>query len=587
MNKIIKIISIILVGTLLLCACSKNSNNEQSDTTSTLTVDDIIDESDMFSKRDLDYSYEDRNPVSITLKDGKSSSDSENVTITDDTITITSEGVYILTGSLTDGQVIIDTDDSDKVQLVLDSVKINCDDSASIYAKSADKLFITSITDDNELTNKSDYVQIDDNNINAVVYSKCDLTLNGSGKLNVTAKYGHAVSSKDDLKITSGEYTITSSEKHSLDANDSIRITDCTLNLTAKEDAIHADNDEKEEKGFVFIKDGTITINADDDAIHSSSALKINDGTINIEKSYEGLEGRLIDISGGDITITSSDDGMNASSGSGSDMQFGGQDNNFNPNSDDTKDSTIESTEDTIDNTDDKDTKGGFGGQGGFGSSDTNCSLNITGGKIYVNAEGDGLDSNGTMTISGGEITVFGASNDGDSAIDYETSAEISGGTLIAVGMSGMAESFEDTSSQCSILYDTSSQGNSGTEIKLTDSDGNTILSTTAVKKFDCVIFSSPDITSSGKYNVVIGSNTEEIKMSGTTYSNGKSGGIMSGKGGIFNKDSNDKKEMPSGEQPSGEQPSGEMPSGDKPDGEKPDDMPNDFSPNDSATTSA
>jgi hypothetical protein len=586
MKRAVKFISAVIILVLVLCSCSKSATtqsttSEETDTT-TLKVSDIIDEDDMFSKRDLNPSYDESEAVKIKLKDNKSSCDSDSVTINDNTITITDEGVYIVSGTLTNGQIQIDTDKENKVQLVLDGVDINCDTSASIYVVSADKVFVTLADDSkNILANKNDFVAIDDNNINAVLYAKDDLTINGSGSLTVNANYGHGISCKDDLVVTGGKINVTSA-KHCLDANDSVRVTTASLTLKATKDAIHCDNDDDETKGFVYIKDGTFNINCDDDGIHSSSALKIAGGSINISNSYEGIEGKMIELAGGTIDIISSDDGLNASSGSNSganenasgdfqkpdDSNADGDSQSQPEKPDDTKfsNSQADDTQQSQPN-DKKDFGNGQmgGGDGGALDSDSSCYLEICGATLTVNAEGDGLDSNGSLIMSSGNVVVYGPANDGNGALDYGTTATITGGTIIAIGQSGMAQNFGDTSSQGSILYNSSNNHQKDENISIADDNGNVLISATSVKKYNSVVFSSPDIKSDGKYTVTMGDETQQIEMSGVTYSNSQ--GMGNGNGDQGGKIGD---EMPSGEAPSGDMPSGEMPSGEKPSGEIP-----------------
>ncbi|MGN0457403.1 MAG: carbohydrate-binding domain-containing protein [Eubacterium sp.] len=495
------ICALVIIGltAVLLYGCSQEAseksentqNNNVQTATISLDINDIIDEREMFTDRDINFGYDDEQTYNITLRDNSSSTDSEDVTVKDNIITVEASGIYIVSGSLSNGQIIIDADTESKVQLVLDGVKINCDTSAPIYCKKASKLFITSINK-NSLSNKKDFVAIDENNINSVIYSKCDLTLNGSGTLDIDANYGHAVSSKKDLKVTGGIYNI-SSAKHCLDANNSIRVKDGSFDLSSVKDAMHANNDKDEKKGYIYIEGGSFEINAEDDGIHSSSAIKINDASININSSNEGIEGRIIEINEGKINIISNDDGFNAS---------------------------YSSTTSEVSQTIEQSEQSQFDKKGSMDLSSRDCSLTINGGTISINAGGDGIDSNGIIVITGGNITVFGAENDGNSAIDYETSATISGGNLIALGMSGMAEGFSDSSAQCSITYCTDKNYNKGDVVALYDSNNNEIISVTAEKSFNCIVASSPKITEKGKYTLKIGDTEEEIKMNGIAYSN-------------------------------------------------------------------
>lgn len=311
------------------CGNTAEDSTEAAATTSANADVAYLDSADMFTDRDKEVGYSESESTIITLADGNSSCSDSSVSINGDTITISAEGTYILSGSLSDGQVIVDAADA-KLQLVLNNAAISCDTSAALYVKDADKVFVTLAPDSaNTFTNTSDYVAIDDNNIDAVIFSKKDITLNGSGTLNIQASYGHGIVSKKDLAITGGTYNITAAN-HALSGKNSVRIADGTFALTAGKDGIHSENTDEMEKGFIYVSGGdfhidcesdgfdgdytvqfdggNIEIAAGDDGIHSDSDLIVTAINLHITKSYEGLEGETITIIGGEAHVTSSDD---------------------------------------------------------------------------------------------------------------------------------------------------------------------------------------------------------------------------------------------------------------------------------------
>lgn len=579
-----KLVAGLLGYALLACSISgcsfdsfsKTTTETSSESSSSATGITYLDADDMFTDRDKEVGYDEDTATAITLSDDASSCDSSSVTISNNTITITDEGTYLLTGSLSDGQVIVDADDK-KVQLVLDSVNINCDTSAALYVKAADKVFVTLASDsENSLSNTSDFVAIDDNNIDAVIFSKDDLTLNGSGTLTVTAKYGHGIVSKDDLVITSGTYQITAA-KHALSGKDSVRIADGVLTLDAGTDGIHSENTDDDAKGFIYIANGDISITADsdgfdaeetlqvdggnievaagDDGLHADGDLIITDGTINVTKSYEGLEGMTVTVEDGDISVVSSDDGINAagdgtseeSSQSGTPPEKpddsdstedrpeppNGFDKNDNSSADSNSDSNTNSKPADLPdgNAGPGDGNGGPGGgnggpgggnggpdgsNGGLGggmeeATDYNL-IQISGGKIYINASGDGIDSNGNLTVTGGEIYVDGPTSGGDGALDCSGTALISGGTVIAVGSSGMAENFDSSSAQGSMITTVSDSMITG-DITLTDSEGNTIVSYSPSKEYSSVAISCADLKEGETYTLVAGDTSTSVSL--------------------------------------------------------------------------
>ena len=456
--------------------------------------DAAIDITDMFTKRDLSGSYDESEAVKITLSGKTAACNSSNVQIEDGVVTIKAAGVYVLSGTLTDGTIVVDAGDDDKVQLVLDGVSITAADYAAIYAKNADKVFVTLAEGaENSLTVSGDYVQTDDNNVDAVIFAKCDLTLNGIGSLTVKDTTGHGIVSKDDLVVTGGTYTIDSQD-HCLNGKDSVRIADGTFSLSCDEDGIHAGNDDQQD-GYVYIEGGDINISVGDDAIHAEGLLIITGGDIDVSKSYEGVEGYKILVTGGNIDVISSDDGFNAAGGSSS-----GSDDN----------------------------KGGFGdgpGKGGVDmDADSDAYILITGGTININADGDGIDSNGGIGITGGSVYVLGPSDNGNGAMDYGICAAITGGEVVAVGGSGMAQGFGDESTQCSALVNFDEWVDAGETITLTDSDGKEVFSYKVDKKFNSVVISTSDMKQGDTYTLTVGDQSSSFTLDDITYSEGSGG---------------------------------------------------------------
>ena len=465
--------------------------------------DAAIDITDMFTKRDLAGNYDESEAVKITLSGKTAACNSSNVQIEDGVVTIKAAGVYVLSGTLTDGTIVVDAGDDDKVQLVLDGVSIMAADYAAIYAKNADKVFVTLAEGaGNSLTVSGDYVQTDDNNVDAVIFAKCDLTLNGTGSLTVKDNMGHGIVSKDDLVVTGGSYTLHTQD-HCLNGKDSVRIADGTFNLSCDEDGIHAGNDDQQD-GYVYIEGGDINISVGDDALHAEGLLIITGGDIDVSKSCEGVEGYKILVTGGDIDVVSSDDGFNAAGGSSG--------SGYNHD--------------------------GFGGGPGMGGvymdADSDAYILITGGTININADGDGIDSNGCIGITGGSVYVLGPSDNGNGAMDYGICAAITGGEIVAVGGSGMAQGFGDESTQCSALVNFDEWIDAGETITLTDSDGKEVFSYKVDKKFNSVVISTSDMKQGDNYTLTVGDQNSTFTLDDITYSEG-SGGMQRPGGNLDN----------------------------------------------------
>lgn len=364
----------------------------------------------------------------------------------------------------------------------------------------------------------------------------------------------------DDLVITSGTYVITAA-RHALSGKDSVRIADGVLTLDAGTDGIHSENADKDGKGFIYIADGTITIEADsdgidaeetlqidggsmtiaadDDGVHSDRDLIITDGTIDVTKSYEGLEGMTVTIEDGDISVVSSDDGLNAagdpadassdnsdksdSSNNKTRPDMNGDTPPQKPDGSNNNGGTPSQRPDDSNGTPPADGNMPSGGpqDGGFGGGmdeahDYNFIV-INGGTINVNADGDGIDSNGDLIVTGGTIYVSGPTNGGNGALDYAGNAAISGGTIVAVGASGMAQNFGSDSTQGCMLVTVSESTLTGT-LTLTDSDGNVIVSYSSEKAYNSVVISSPDIKKGATYTLATGDTTNTVTMSSLVY---------------------------------------------------------------------
>ena len=332
-------------------------------TTANVTSNGVIDATELFSDRDLTQTPDLSEAVYYSVADGED-------------IHITEAGVYVLTGTASNVTVYVEADSEAKIQLVLDGISIANDDFPCIYATSADKLFVTTVSE-STLSVTGAFTSDGDTNTDGVIFSRADVVLNGTGMLNINST-DNGVVSKDDLKVTGGTYNIIASSK-ALEANDSIRVADGVLNLNAGTDGLHAENDEDDTLGYIYICGGELTINAGDDGIHANSVVQIDDGLISIT-SAEGIEGTYIQINGGTIDIQASDDGINAAQKSSA----------YYP--------TIEINDGYVTVV--------------MGAGDT-----------------DGIDSNGNLIINGGTVDVTG-----QSTFDYDGSAQYNGGTIIVNG---------------------------------------------------------------------------------------------------------------------------------------------------------
>lgn len=553
--------------TLPLMACSTGSTLSATSTpsdASTAAAPSVstkyaqtIDVSNAFSDRDLDGSYDESKATRIALSDGGTTVTGDGATVSGNTVTITAAGTYLISGTLSEGQIKVEANEADKVQLVLSGATVTSANSAALHVAKADKVFLT-LADgsENTLATSGAYAAADDSAIDGAVFSRSDLTVNGGGSLAVSSAEGNGIVCKDDVVLASGTATVTAA-KHAIQANDSVRIAGGSYTLRAGTDGIHAKNDEDSKLGYIYVAGGslditaesdgfdanyvlrvdggTITVSAGDDGLHAESDLSVNGGDITVTKSNEGLEGARVTIAGGTQDVVASDDGVNASgdpddSDSSSDTDDDSSKNNA-PGSDRPgtsgggqmtggQEPPAQDQGDRGDSTPPQEGKGGMAA-----GADESAYLLITGGTLTVKADGDGLDSNGALEVSGGEVYVNGPTSDGDSAIDYGdgSTATITGGTVVALGSTGMAEGFGNSSTQGSMLI--SASGNAGDTVTLSDSSGKVLCSYVAQKGFACVLVSAPGVEQGKSYTLKVGSNSIDVTLDGITYSN-VSGGM-------------------------------------------------------------
>ena len=477
--------------------------------------------------------------------------DSSILNLNNKSVTITKEGTYTLSGKINNGNITVNT--TGDVKLILDSVSIKSNNSPAIIIEQANNTVIE--LKENTINTLKDSTTYDNTEYDGCLFSRDDLIIQGTGTLNITSNYLDAIVSNDDLKIVDGTYIINSNDD-GIRGKDSVNIQNGNFTINSQSDAIKSTNDAESGKGYInidngtftiesgqdalqaetkliinngtfdiktgggsssktsaiykdfyngtsydttstkalksndnlIINNGTITIDSQDDAIHSNNYVGIKNGTINItsgdngihadteiiidggniniKKSYEGIESNDITINGGEISITSNDDGINISSGN------------------------------------DSSSMGGRPGENPRHSSSFGI-LTINNGKIYVNADGDGLDANGSIIINNGKLYVDGPTNGGNGTLDYDRSFNINGGTVIAVGSSDMAQSPSTSSTQNSLMFYLSTSYNNK-EIILEDENGNEIISYTPKKIYSSIIISSKKICEGKTYTLKI-----------------------------------------------------------------------------------
>ena len=606
-----------------------------------------------YTDRARDASYDEASATRILLSGDAATVEGEGAAADGSTVTIAQAGTYVVSGQLDDGQIVVETPDDEKVQLVLAGASVHNETGPALYVKEADKCFVTLAEGtENTLSDGASYVlEEGEDEPNATLYSKADLCINGAGALVVDAAYQHGVNSKDDLVVTGGELSVTSVED-ALRGKDCVKIDGGTFVLNAGGDGIKSNNDEDATRGFVSVTGGTFQISAGDDgvqavtfvrlaggdwevdaaddavhsdvealiaggtfqiaagddAVHAETLLTVDDGTVNVTACYEGYEAEKVVVNGGETHIVASDDGINAATAdltadaaadagaaggadagadgsaaggatsgedagadagaagaaagaaSGEDAGAGDAAGNMGGRGDmvppDDAGAADVAGNMAVPSTDggggevpaDVPQGGGMMGggpaaespnesmlnggipetgvaEGGMGVSNSDCVIEINGGYTVVDAAGDGIDSNGSFSMTGGVLLVCGPTDGANGAFDYDLEATISGGTFVMVGSAGMAQNF--TSGTQAFAFNTVS-GQAGQNVAVADESGEVLASFTPQKAYGMVLVSSPEFEEGGTYNLVIGGTAVDANADGYADGGTVEGGTSS-----------------------------------------------------------
>lgn len=590
--------SVTLLAALALTGCSTTSNALASGTTaadssvgttattSSATATDTAASSSSFStnvksgeKLDVDTHYSEQDlswdTSSETAIDLSNPTATDGVTVEDGTLTITKAGTYKLSGEY-QGQIKVETADSDAVRLVLDNANITNSSGAALNVVNADEVILYSASGTtNTISDGADYTATGEDDPDAVVYSKADLTIAGEGTLKVNGNHEDGIHTSDGLVIASGTLEVNAANT-GIKGKDYVDILGGTINVTAQQDGIKSTNDSDEGQGWTRLSNGTVTVNAGDDGFKASRVVEISGGSLTVEQSDEGIEAQYINVSGGDVNVTSADDGMNASlktsdsestdssantsdtadqqqnnqqqgslpggqqSGTSNQQQQGtGQPPAMSGTSQDgTSQNGTSGTAQQQNNTQNQGNQnmgqppampggnaqdgtsqngttgtgqqgmgqppqGGMPGGGGGTFEVVDAAINVSGGHVTVNAEGDGIDSNGVTTLSGGTLIVNGPSQGGNAALDTNGDLLLNGATVLSGSTADMFEA-PSTNSTSGYLKLTNSSGfEQGSTVQVADSSGKVVANYKVTKSnVQLVLVSSSSIVKGQSYTV-------------------------------------------------------------------------------------
>jgi hypothetical protein len=542
-----------------------------------------------FDDDDLDSDPSTADMAYVVLDGSTVSLRGSGTIISGDVVTITNGGVYSVSGSLAEGQIIVDAQDSDVVRLILNNADISCSTSAPIYVANADKVVIT-VPDgtQNSVTDGDSYVFPDreSDEPNAAIFSKDDLTINGGGSLTVNGNYNNGIASEDDLVICGGDITVNA-VNDGLKGRDPVALRDARATVSAGGDGIQANNDEDPEEGYVCIESGAFDITAEGDGIQAETALTISGGEFHSSSgggsvngpdrdpfldrgmqdsprpssdgdSAKGLKagvdlrilGGLIDIDsaddalhsnknltiqGGQITLATGDDGIHSDSRleiSGGEIEItecyeGLESAGITINGGSIR---IVASDDGI-NTVSREAgvaEGRAPGGGGLGFADDSY-LHINGGYVVSNAGGDGLDVNGSAEMTDGVVIVHGPTSNNNGPLDYLGDFAVSGGFLVAAGSAGMAQAPSTSSTQYSVMLSAGSPLPAGTMVHIESEEGEDILTFVPSKAYQSLVVSSPELENGASYVVYTGGSSSgtlaDGLYTGGTYTPGTQGG--------------------------------------------------------------
>ncbi len=479
-----------------------------------------------------DYVWNTAEAIPITLSGASITVGGDGASVNGSKVTISAAGTYRLTGTLDDGQVVVNAAGA-LVRLVLDGVTLNNSaDAPLIVTKAAKTVLILADNSVNRVTDGATYPSGVDQN--AAIYSEDNLSIGGAGSLIVTARYNDGITSKDGLVIAGGTISVTAADD-GIRGKDYLVVRNGTLDITSGGDGLKSDEDGDATQGYVLVAGGTTTIRASGDGVQAETDALVTDGTLTItagggsnvvlsdDLSAKGIKGLLVVVDGGTIKLDTADDGLHSDGElviNGGQIEIASGDDAVHADAElviNGGDIDVTKSYEGIENAGaDMTINGGrirvvssddginMSGAGDMVQSPTTYYLYINGGYIVSNATGDGVDANGSIVMTGGCLIVHGPSANNNAAVDYDGTFRMTGGFLVAAGSSGMAQATSAASSQPSALLSFSSRA-AGTLVHISSADGKDVIDFVPARAYQSIAVSSPVFATGSSYRVYFG----------------------------------------------------------------------------------
>ena len=523
-------------------SCNLNEDEDEDDTDEGINLAEGAEDAS-------DYQFTESEATVITLNGSSAAVSGDGASVSGTTVTISSPGNYAITGTLTNGQIVIKAQEEGTIRLILNGVTVSNTNTSPLFVDSAEKVvLVLNEGTTNTFTDGTSYSNTDEGQ-NAAIYSQAYLSVYGTGKLIADGNYADGIGAKDGMVIKSGTIEVTAVDD-GIRGKDYLLIHDANVTVNCGGDGLKSDNETDRSLGYVYIEAGSFNITAGADGISAQTALVTKEGqytvtsgggssrTVSATLSAKAIKaGGAISLTGTSFNLSAAEDGIHSDTGitiNGGTYSISAADDGIHATTDITFESgdisitkseegvegkliTVNSGNISVVSSDD-----GFNGTAGVKSEQNDGSyISINGGTVIINSTtGDALDSNGSIAMKSGTVILHGPKSSPEVAVDCNGTFNLSGGFLVASGPSSqMFEGPSSSSSQKSVMLVFRSSNAASTIFNLQDSNGKSLVTFKPARAYSTMIFSSSELVSGQTFSVYTG---------GSTTGNG-AGGLYTG----------------------------------------------------------